>query len=101
MFFWKTPLKELAKELILLQKKLGVDDTNELAKCIKAIKPKTLQTKNIIDHIADHLNLCNYTLPQKANEAIEYIQTKLPKEITIDTIGLRSYDKKILWKITL
>lgn len=101
LFFEKTPLKELAKKLVLIQKQLNVDDTEELVKRIKTIKQKNIQTKGMIDHIANHLNLCNYTLPQKANEAIEYIKTKLPKEIIIDTIWLRSYDKKILWKITL
>lgn len=101
LFFEKTPLKELANQLILIQKQLGVDDTEELAKRIKVIKTKELQTKNTIDHIANHLNICNYTNPEKSKEAVEYIKTKLPNEIVIDTIGLRSYDKKILRKIPL
>jgi len=84
----------LAEELITMAKLLHIDDMASYIDKIKSLKNKDEQSNNILDYTANHMNICNYALPEKASEAKAIIEKYIPKEITFDTLALRNLDWK-------
>ena len=83
-------LWSLTKELITIAKWLHIDDIVSYIDKIKSLKNKNERTDNILDHTANHMNICNYALPEKTKEAKSMIEKNIPKEIRFDTLALRN-----------
>jgi hypothetical protein len=75
-----------------MAKLLHIDDMASYIDKIKSLKNKDEQSNNILDYTANHMNICNYALPEKASEAKAIIEKYIPKEITFDTLALRNLD---------
>jgi hypothetical protein len=96
LFFKDDNLKDLAKELDTVLKILTISATEDY------IAPfRTDIDQDIYDLTANHLNLCNYALPERSLEASNYIENEAPKNFEIDKIALRDEKGKILWTIKI
>ncbi len=91
----------LAKEVITMAKLLHIDDMVSYIDKIKSLKNKDEQSNNILDYTANHMNICNYALPEKASEAKAIIEKYIPKGITFDTLALRNLNWENEFEIKL
>lgn len=91
----------LTTELIEIAKWLNIDDMNSYIDRIKTVKPRHKRTDNVLDYTANHMNICNYALPEKTKEAKHIIEKIIPKEIKFDTLALRNLDGKQEFEIKL
>ena len=87
-------LWSISKELITMSKWLNIDNINSYINRIKTLKFQEEQTDDILDYTANHMNICNYALPEKASEAKAIIEKYISKKITFDTLALRNWDWK-------
>ena len=51
--------------------------------------------------VADHLNICNYCLPERAGEACSLILNKMPKKFFIRKVAFRHMDGAHAWELAL
>lgn len=91
----------LTTELIEIAKWLNIDDMSSYIDKIKTVKPKHKRTKNILDYTANHMNICNYALPEKTKEAKAIIEKTIQKKIKFDTLALRNLNWKNEFEIKL
>jgi len=91
----------ITQECIKICDKLWINDINSYIENIKTVKPKSKWTDNVLDYTANHMNICNYALPQKTKEAKTIVEEQAPKEIIFDTLALRNRDGKYEFEIKL
>ena len=94
-------LWSITKKLIKIAKLLNIDDMNSYIDKIKTVKPQYKRTNNILDYTSNHMNICNYALPEKTNEAKSIIEKNIPKKIKFDTLALRNCDWNTEFEIKL
>lgn len=96
LYFKDNILKKMAQNIDGILKGLNISTTEDY------IAPfRTNSSEDIYDLTANHMNLCNYARPERAQKAKEYILQTAPKNFFIDKIALRDAKGKILWKINL
>lgn len=92
-------LKRLGKEIDTILKEKGMSTTAEyISKILSDLHKGQKLQKEVI---ANHINLCNYCRPEKADEAVELIVKSVTKEITIDRIAFRRTDASLSWIIDI
>lgn len=96
-----TSLWLLTKELITIAKILHIDDSNSYIERIKTVKPKHERTDDILDYTANHMNICNYSLPEKTKEAKLIVEKNIPKHIVFNTLALRNENWMLEFEVTL
>lgn len=91
----------LTEDCMKISDKLKINDIDSYIERVKIVKPKDQRTNNFLDYTANHMNICNYTLPEKTREAKSIIQKNSPKEIVLDTLALRNRNWKHEFEISL
>ena len=51
--------------------------------------------------VADHLNICNYCLPEKADEACSLILNTIPKKFMVEKVAFRHNNGAHAWELPL
>lgn len=94
-------LWSITEECIKICDQLKINDIDSYIERIKIVKPKSKWTDEILDYTANHMNICNYALPEKTKEAKSIIEKHTSKEIIFDTLALRNRDWKYEFEIKL
>ncbi len=84
-------LWELTTSSIKITEKLNINNIQSYIDKIKTFKPKDERTDNILDYTANHLNICNYCLPDRTEEIHKVTKETIPEKIIFDTIALRDF----------
>ena len=79
-------LKELAKKIISCSQGLGIDITYQYAANIADSQSKIITEADILDYIADHMNICNYARLEKSEAARQYFIDNFKEDIIIDKV---------------
>ena len=97
LIFDDARLRALSKALDawLVQKKLS-DTSNYVEEINNGVAPD--KVKGVV---ADHLNICNYCLPERADEACSLILDTVPEKFLIEKVAFRHDDGAHAWELTL
>ncbi len=79
----------------LVQENLS-DTFNYVEEVKNAVIPSSVRSV-----VADHLNICNYCLPERADEACSLILNKIPKKFLIKKVAFRHMDGTHAWELAL
>jgi len=97
LVFDDSRLQTLSKALDewLVQEKLS-DTSNYIGEVTSVIAPN--KTRGVV---ADHLNICNYCLPERADEACSLILNTIPKKFMVEKVAFRCANGVHAWELTL
>ena len=94
-------LWSITENCMKISDQLGINDMNSYIERIKIVKPKNKWTDNVLDYTANHMNICNYALPEKTKEAKSIILKDSTKEFTFEILALRNKNWKHEFEINL
>ena len=102
LLFKDKSLMKLALDVNQALDKIWINKSKEYVNNIKKCLPVKQRSKEYIEHIADHMNISNYTRIEKWELAKEMILKKLKNlDIFIETIALYSSENEIVWSYSM
>jgi hypothetical protein len=101
LIFDDQSLRDFSNEINFYLQNQNISQTDRYVKNIENINFSRKSTIETYGDIANHMNLCNYCKPEKATEAENIINEKIPKTFLIDRIALRLKDGRHAWEINL
>lgn len=93
-----------SKKIIDIANKYWIDETSEYASTMAWYEKKDINSINLYDFIANHMNICNYIRLEKMEEAKTIFESEFKhNSILIDKIWIRKLDKSwdIIYEIKL
>lgn len=89
-------LKNFAIKSNALLKSLNLYATDMYFTHIKDVDPGVTK-----EEIANHMHMCNYCRPDKAEEAVKIVREKVPQNFTVDKVAYRNADGSLGWVLIL
>ncbi len=102
LLFKDKSMMNLAGNINNVLDKIWINQSKEYVENIEKCLPAEQKSKEYIEHIADHMNISNYTRIEKWTLAQNMILEEMKElDIFIDTIALYSSENEIIWSYCL